>query len=44
MGALVLLPLIIQAIILIGLFVALIYVIVVQVEKKNRETFEDRDN
>ena len=44
MGALVLLPLLIQAIILIGLFGALIYVIVVQIEKKKKENFEDRDN
>ncbi len=44
MTALILLPLLIQAIILLGLFVALIYVIVVQVEKKKRESFEDRDN
>jgi hypothetical protein len=44
METLILLPLLIQALILIGLFAALIYVIAVQIEKRKNETFEDRDN
>ena len=44
MGALLIVPLIIQTIVLLGLFGALIYVIVVQIEKKKKENFEDRDN
>lgn len=44
MAAVFLLPLFIQAVILLGLLAALIYVIVKQVEKRDKETFEDRDN
>lgn len=44
MSAIFLLPLLLQAIILLGLFAALIYVIVKQVEKRDKETFEDREN
>lgn len=44
MGAIFLLPLLIQVLFLLGLFIALIYVIVKRVEKKKTETFEDRDN
>lgn len=44
MSILWLFPLLFQAVILLGLFAALVYVIVKQIEKKNNETFEDRDN
>lgn len=44
MAAVLLLPFLIQAVILLGLLAALIYVIVKQSEKRDKETFEDRDN
>lgn len=44
MAAVLLLPFLIQTVILLGLLAALIYVIVKQSEKRDKETFEDRDN